>query len=153
MPDTVSLINISDTLHLERLVWAMYDGALLVGSQTELPGDHSGALCWQVSSNTSTGAAMMWPTAHLTHKHCGITSRGRGTLQRAKTRCSMVQPSEYTQSQEEKIEEQLQAPLQDAKSYGLEWVLLLLPTQHAARAPQYGGTLFPNPEHHALHLI
>ena len=40
MPDAILQINLSDTHHLECLAWAMYNGALLVGSQPELPGDH-----------------------------------------------------------------------------------------------------------------
>ena len=43
--------------------------------------------------------------------------------------------------------------LQDAESYGLERILLLLLTQHAAKVPQYGGTLFPKLEHHAQALL
>ena len=39
MPDALSLLNINDTRHLECLAWAVYDGALLVGRQPELPGD------------------------------------------------------------------------------------------------------------------
>ena len=31
VPDALSLLNINDTCHLERLAWAVYDGALLVG--------------------------------------------------------------------------------------------------------------------------
>ena len=67
MPDALSLINLNDAHHLECLIWAVYDGALLIGSQPELPGITSGALCWRASSNTSTGAAMMRPTVHLIH--------------------------------------------------------------------------------------
>ena len=40
MPDAVPQINLNDTHHLEHLTWAMYDRALLVGSRSELPGDH-----------------------------------------------------------------------------------------------------------------
>ena len=40
MPDALSQINLNDTCHLEHLTWAVYDGALLVESQPELPGDH-----------------------------------------------------------------------------------------------------------------
>ena len=39
MLDTMSQVNLNDTHHLECLTWAIYDGALLVGSQPELPGD------------------------------------------------------------------------------------------------------------------
>ena len=39
MPDALSLLNVNDTCHLERLVWTVYDGALLVGRQPELPGN------------------------------------------------------------------------------------------------------------------
>ena len=31
MPDSLSLVNVNDTHHLECLVWAVYDGVLLVG--------------------------------------------------------------------------------------------------------------------------
>ena len=37
VPDAVSQINLN---HLKHLTWAIYNGALLVGSQPELPGDH-----------------------------------------------------------------------------------------------------------------
>ena len=40
VPDALSLLNVNDTHHLERLVWVVYDGALLVGRQPELPGNH-----------------------------------------------------------------------------------------------------------------
>ena len=40
MLDAVSQINHNNTCHLEHLAWAIYDGALLVRSQPELPGDH-----------------------------------------------------------------------------------------------------------------
>ena len=40
MPDALSLLNVNDARHLERLMWAVYDGTLLVGGQPELPGDH-----------------------------------------------------------------------------------------------------------------
>ena len=39
MPDALALLNMNDTLHLECLVWAVYDGTLLVGLQPELLGD------------------------------------------------------------------------------------------------------------------
>ena len=32
MPDAVSQMNLNDTCHLKHLTWAIYDGALLVGS-------------------------------------------------------------------------------------------------------------------------
>ena len=38
MPDALSLLNVNDSHHLEHLVWVVYDGALLVGRQPELPG-------------------------------------------------------------------------------------------------------------------
>ena len=38
--DALSLLNVNDAHHLERLAWAVYDGALLVGEQPELPGNH-----------------------------------------------------------------------------------------------------------------
>ena len=37
--DAVPLVNLKDTHHLECLTWAVYDGALLVGSHPELPGE------------------------------------------------------------------------------------------------------------------
>ena len=40
MPDALSLPNVNDGCHLECLTWAVYDGALLVGEQPELPGNH-----------------------------------------------------------------------------------------------------------------
>ena len=39
VPDALALLNVNDACHLERLMWAVYDGALLVGPQPELPGD------------------------------------------------------------------------------------------------------------------
>ena len=39
MPDTLPLLNLKDTHHLEHLAWAVYDGALLVGSHPELLGE------------------------------------------------------------------------------------------------------------------
>ena len=36
----MSRINLNDTHHLEHLAWAIYNRALLVGSQSKLPGDH-----------------------------------------------------------------------------------------------------------------
>ena len=39
MPDALSLVNLKDTRHLECLTWAVYDGALLVGSHPELLGE------------------------------------------------------------------------------------------------------------------
>ena len=41
VPDTLALLNVNDIRHLEHLVWAVYDGALLVGPQPELLGDRS----------------------------------------------------------------------------------------------------------------
>ena len=40
MPDTLLLVNLKDTHHLECLAWAVYDGDLLVGSHPELLGEH-----------------------------------------------------------------------------------------------------------------
>ena len=40
VPDAMSQVNINDICHLECLAWAVYNRALLVGSQSELPGDH-----------------------------------------------------------------------------------------------------------------
>ena len=40
VPDALALLNVNDACHLERLAWAVYDGALSVGLQPELPGDH-----------------------------------------------------------------------------------------------------------------
>ena len=39
VPDALALLNVNDAHHLERLVWAVYDGALLVGLQPELSGN------------------------------------------------------------------------------------------------------------------
>ena len=39
MPDALFLLNINDACHLECLTCVVYDGALLVGRQPELPGD------------------------------------------------------------------------------------------------------------------
>ena len=38
--DALSLLNVNNAHHLECLMWAVYDGALLVGEQPELPGNH-----------------------------------------------------------------------------------------------------------------
>ena len=40
MPNALALLNMNDAHHLEHLTWAVYDGALLVGPQPELLGDH-----------------------------------------------------------------------------------------------------------------
>ena len=40
VPDTLALLNVNDIRHLERLVWAVYDGMLMVGPWPELPGNH-----------------------------------------------------------------------------------------------------------------
>ena len=37
VPDALSLLNVNNTHHLECLMWAVYDGALLVGERPELP--------------------------------------------------------------------------------------------------------------------
>ena len=39
VPDALSLLNLNNARHLECLVWVVYDAALLVGRQPELPGD------------------------------------------------------------------------------------------------------------------
>ena len=39
MPDALALLNMNDACHLERLAWAVYDGALLVGLWPELQGN------------------------------------------------------------------------------------------------------------------
>ena len=39
MPNTLLQVNLIDTHHLKHLAWAVYNGALLVGGQPELPGD------------------------------------------------------------------------------------------------------------------
>ena len=39
MPDALSLLNVDNAHHLEHLAWAVFDGALLVGEQPQLPGD------------------------------------------------------------------------------------------------------------------
>ena len=40
LPNALSLLNVNGAHHLEHLTWAVYDGALLVGGQPKLPGDH-----------------------------------------------------------------------------------------------------------------
>ena len=40
MPNALALLNMDDARHLKCLMWAVYDGALLVGLQPKLPGDH-----------------------------------------------------------------------------------------------------------------
>ena len=37
MLDALFLLNVNDARHLEHLMWAVYNGALLVGEQPELP--------------------------------------------------------------------------------------------------------------------
>ena len=39
VPNALTLLNKNDTRYLKRLMWAVYDGALLVGPWPELPGD------------------------------------------------------------------------------------------------------------------
>ena len=39
VPDTLALLNVNDTRHLERLAWVVYDGALLVGPWPKLSGN------------------------------------------------------------------------------------------------------------------
>ena len=39
-PDALALLNMTDAHHLKCLMWAVYDGMLLVGPWMELPGDH-----------------------------------------------------------------------------------------------------------------
>ena len=41
MPDALALLNMNDVHHFECLVWAVYDGTLLVGPCPELSGDCS----------------------------------------------------------------------------------------------------------------
>ena len=40
MPDTMLLVNLNDTRHLECLAWTVYNGALHVGNCPELLGEH-----------------------------------------------------------------------------------------------------------------
>ena len=40
VPNDLALLDVDDTHHLEHLMWAVYDGTLLVGPWSELPGDH-----------------------------------------------------------------------------------------------------------------
>ena len=40
MLDALSLLNVNNSHHLKHLMWAVYDGALLVGGWPELPGRH-----------------------------------------------------------------------------------------------------------------
>ena len=39
MSNALALLNVNDTCHLKRLMWAVYDGTLLVGLWPKLPGD------------------------------------------------------------------------------------------------------------------
>ena len=39
MPNALSLLNVNNTRHLKCLTWVIYDGALLVEGQPELPGN------------------------------------------------------------------------------------------------------------------
>ena len=39
MPDALALLNVEDVHHLKCLMWAVYDGILLVGPQPELLGN------------------------------------------------------------------------------------------------------------------
>ena len=39
VPDALALLNVNDVCHLKRLMWAVNDGALLVGPWPELSGD------------------------------------------------------------------------------------------------------------------
>ena len=41
VPDALALLNVNDICHLEHLMWAVYDGTLLVGPWPELWGDRS----------------------------------------------------------------------------------------------------------------
>ena len=41
MPDALDLLNVNEVRHLEHLMWAVYDGTLMVGPQPELLGDRS----------------------------------------------------------------------------------------------------------------
>ena len=38
IPNALALLNIEDTRHLEHLMWAVYNGTLLVGPRPELLG-------------------------------------------------------------------------------------------------------------------
>ena len=61
VPDALALLNMNDVHYLECLVWAVYDGMLLVGPWPELLGDHS----WCTGYiSISTGATRMQPIAH-----------------------------------------------------------------------------------------
>ena len=40
MPDALALLNVNDVHHLECLMWAVCDSALLVGPRPKLSGDH-----------------------------------------------------------------------------------------------------------------
>ena len=41
VPNALALLNVNDAHHLERLMWAVYDGTLLVCPWPELPGERS----------------------------------------------------------------------------------------------------------------
>ena len=40
VPDALVLLNVDDARHLKHLMWAVYDGVLLVGAWPQLSGDH-----------------------------------------------------------------------------------------------------------------
>ena len=116
MPDALSLLNINDACHLKHLVWVVYDGTLLVGRQPELPGDHQ----W------CTVLADTFKHIYRGHNdvaHCppytlalwDCQERTEVLCQGGKTGRCTEWPQECIQGQE-KIQEQLQASLQDAAS-------------------------------------
>ena len=68
-------MNLSDTCHLECLTWAFYEGALLVGSGPELPGDHQ--WCTVLAGIFKhIYSVMKQHTARLKPWHHGTVSRG-----------------------------------------------------------------------------
>ena len=78
VPDALSLLNVNDACHLERLMWAVYDGALLVRGQQELPGNHP----W------CTVLASLYRHIYQGHKDCGpLPAIHAGTARRGLRCC------------------------------------------------------------------
>ena len=67
MPDTLSLLNINDAHPSNALCGWFMMGHYWWGGDLNYPETASGVLCWQTSTSTFTGAAMMQPTAHHIH--------------------------------------------------------------------------------------
>ena len=76
VPNTLALLNVDDARHLECLVWAVYDGALLVGPWAKLPGDCPWCMVLAGLHKHIYRAAMMWPIAHHTRWAPGTARSG-----------------------------------------------------------------------------